>query len=370
MSNKLPPFFNPKNAESWGYRANHPMLRGMALDWAHDRGIKAATTDRKNVTLLVIDGQKDFLFPPEFDASGMQIGGGTLFVGGRSGRGATDDTARTADFIYRNLSDLTNIRVTMDTHFAFQIFSPAFLLTADGKHPAPFTFVVAREDHVQPWMGNNVLVLKRGEARVNPAVAGWLGDYMSLQKQLEYYCEQLHATGKYDLLMWPEHCILGDDGHALAGVLQEARMFHAYVRGIQAEAEIKGGHALTENYSVLGAEVRTYFDGRPMVAKNARFIQTLLQSDYVIIAGQAGSHCVASSTDDLLTEIMARDPKLAEKVYVMTDCMSAVTVPDGKGGFYADFTPQMEAAFARWAAAGMKLVKSTDPMETWPDFNL
>ena len=47
--------------------------------------------------------------------------------------------------------------------------------------------------------------------------------------------------------------------------------------------------------------------------------------------------------------------------------MSAVTVPDGKGGFVADFTPQAEAALQRFADAGMHLVKSTDPIASWPD---
>ncbi len=67
-------------------------------------------------------------------------------------------------------------------------------------------------------------------------------------------------------------------------------------------------------------------------------MQTLLAADAVVIAGQAASHCVKSTIDDLLDEIVAQDPALANKVYLVTDCMSAVTVPDGKGGFAADFT--------------------------------
>ncbi len=35
---------------------------------------------------------------------------------------------------------------------------------------------------------------------------------------------------------------------------------------------------------------------------------------------------------DILSEIVATDRALAKKIYVLTDCMSAVTVPDGKGG--------------------------------------
>jgi len=47
-----------------------------------------------------------------------------------------------------------------------------------------------------------------------------------------------------------------------------------------------------------------------------------------------------------------------------------VTVPDGKGGFVADFTAQAEAALARFANAGMHLVRSTDPIASWPGIKL
>ena len=77
-----------------------------------------------------------------------------------------------------------------------------------------------------------------------------------------------------------------------------------------------------------------------------------------------------STIDDLLTEIAAQDPALAKKVYLVTDCMSAVTVPDGKGGFAADFTADAELALQKFADAGMRLVKSTDPIHTWPGVKL
>jgi nicotinamidase-related amidase len=75
---------------------------------------------------------------------------------------------------------------------------------------------------------------------------------------------------------------------------------------------------------------------------------------------------VKSTIDDLLDVIVRQDPALVRKVYILTDCMSAVTVPDGKGGFVADFTPQAESALARFASAGMHLVKSTEALAGWP----
>ena len=54
----------------------------------------------------------------------------------------------------------------------------------------------------------------------------------------------------------------------------------------------------------------------------------------------------------------------------MTDCMSSVTVPDGNGGFAADFTAEADKALARFANAGMHLVSSTDSIVAWPGIEL
>ena len=95
-------------------------------------------------------------------------------------------------------------------------------------------------------------------------------------------------------------------------------------------------------------------------------IEIELRNKAIIIAGQAASHCVKASADDFMTEIRSRDPGLLKKVYIMTDCMSAVTVPDGKGGFFVDYTSEAEAAIETWRASGANIVKSTDPMDSWP----
>lgn len=203
--------------------------------------------------------------------------------------------------------------------------------------------------------------------RPNPALARWLcsGNDAWLLAQVEFYCAELERAGKYALYLWPPHCILGSDGHPLVGVIHEARLFHAYVRSAPAAVEIKGTNPLTENYSVFRPEVLTRYDGGPLASKNDRFLRSLLAADAIVIAGQASSHCVMSSIDDLLDVIVAEDPQLARKVYILSDCMSAVTVPDGRGGFVADFTPQAEAALSRFADLGMHIVRSTDPIEAW-----
>jgi hypothetical protein len=120
--------------------------------------------------------------------------------------------------------------------------------------------------------------VRRGEVCPNPSIVSWLcqGDYSWLVRQCAYYCSELERERKYALYVWPPHCLLGSDGHSLAGVIHEARLFHSFVCGSQA-------------------------------------------------------------------------------------------IPDGHGGFVADFTPEIEVAFERFQRGGMHVVRSTDPLESWPD---
>ena len=341
----VPNFYNANNAADWGYDPQMAEVFKAASEWKKTYGLRPSFTDRIKIHLLLIDMQRDF--------SHLE---GTLFVGGRSGTGAIDDSKRVAEFIYRNLGFISSITTTLDTHFAFQIFFPSFWVDKNGA-PATAHSVITVDD------------IKKGNFKPNPAVAGLIcnGNYTWLLAQVRHYCEELEKAGKYTLYLWPEHCLLGSVGHSLVGVIHEARMFHAYARSAQSDSEVKGGHPLTENYSVFRPEVMTRHDGRALgVQKNTRFIKTLMENDIVVIGGQAGSHCVKSSIDDLLDEIMASDPLLAKKVYILRDCMSAVTVPDGSGGFIADFTPEMEAALQRFSDAGMNVVSSVDDIADWP----
>jgi nicotinamidase-related amidase len=339
----LPSLFEPRRAAEYGYRPDATAIATAAAAWRKQHRLRASAADETRVHLLLIDVQKDFCFPE-----------GTLYVAGRSGTGAIDDSRRIAELIYRNLGAITEITTTLDTHLAYQIFFPSFWL--DRTDAAPDAHRVITADQIAA-----------GEVRPNPAVARWLcgGNYTWLCKQVEYYCRELERAGKYQLYLWPPHCLLGSDGHALAGIVHEARLFHAFARTSQSSVEVKGGNPLTENYSVLRPEVTSRFDGAPLGQRNTQFVHTLLTASAVVIAGQAASHCVKSTIDDLLAEIAAQDPALAHKVYLVTDCMSAVTVPDGKGGFAADFTAQADAALQRFADAGMHLVKSTDPITSW-----
>src|ERR1700751_3956672 len=94
----IPNWFESRRAAEWSYRPDAAQLPPSAAAWRAQHAIKPAAADEKRVHLLLIDVQKDFCFPE-----------GTLYVAGRSGRGALDDNQRIAEFIYRNLGVLTNV---------------------------------------------------------------------------------------------------------------------------------------------------------------------------------------------------------------------------------------------------------------------
>ena len=309
-----------------------------AENWAQKHRIPPAADDKFSICLVAVDVQNTFCIP-DFE----------LFVGGRSGTGAIDDNRRLCEFVYRNLDVLTQIAPTMDTHQAFQIFHAIFLVNGKGDHPPPSTLVSEEE-------------IKKGVWKLNPVLCRSLNiDEEYGRRHLLHYTKSLNEGGKYDLTIWPYHAMLGGIGHALVSSFEEANFFHSIARLCQPNFQIKGSNPLTEHYSVLGPEVTEGPDGKPIAEKNTTFIQQLLQFDAVLIAGQAKSHCVAWTIDDLLEDIRTQDMSLAGKVYLLEDCTSPVVIPG-----VIDFTEPSDEAFRRFAEAGMHIVRSTDPMDRWP----
>jgi nicotinamidase-related amidase len=150
--------------------------------------------------------------------------------------------------------------------------------------------------------------------------------------------------------------MLGGVGHALVSAIEEALFFHAVARRSQSRFEIKGQHPLTEHYSVLGPEVDAV--GAQLVgARNSALVEHLAGFDAIIVAGQAKSHCVTWTVEDLLSDV----PELAPRLYLLEDCTSPVVVPGA-----ADYSDDAHEAFAGFAEAGAHVVRSTDPIGTWP----
>jgi len=159
--------------------------------------------------------------------------------------------------------------------------------------------------------------------------------------------------------------MLGGIGHALVAAVEEAVFFHSIARLSQPDFQVKGDNPFTENYSVLSPEVLAGPAGEGIAEKNVGFIRKLLDFDAVIIAGQAKSHCMAWTIEDLLNEIQISDRKLPEKVYLLEDCTSPVVIPG-----VIDYTEQANKAFQKFSNAGMHVVRSSDPIVNWPGIKL
>ena len=333
----LPDHYDPgKAGQIW--KVPYENIATAAQEWAARYAIPPAASDEYRIALLLVDVQNTFCLP-DFE----------LYVGGRSGTGAVDDNRRLAAFIYRNLGRLTEITATLDTHQAIQIFHAIYLIDADGKHPAPYTLVNPED-------------ILEGRWRFNPAVAHSLDISQEYgQEQLVHYVQQLEARQKYALTIWPYHSILGGIGHALVPLIEEAVFFHTIGRAAQADFIIKGANPFTESYSAIGPEVLEDSNGKPLARKNDQLVRLVEQFDAVVVAGQAKSHCVAWTVEDLLSEIQSHDPALANKIYLLEDCSTPVVIPGA-----IDYTDQADAAYQRFAEAGMHRVLSTDLMENWP----
>jgi nicotinamidase-related amidase len=333
----VPAHFDPDRVgEVW--RVPYEDRARDAPAWAEKHGLRPAAGDSFRVCLLAVDVQNTFCVP-DFE----------LFVAGRSGSGAVDDSRRLCEFIYRNLGTITQIFPSLDTHQAMQVFHAIWLVDEQGNHPDPYALISHPGVEAGRW-------------RVNRAVAEALGigvDYA--ERHLAHYTRQLAEGGKYDLTIWPYHALLGGIGHALVSAVEEAVFFHGVARYSQPEFQVKGDKPLTEHYSMLGPEVTEGPDGDRLGGMNTELIERLLTFDAVVVAGEAKSHCLAWTIDDLLADDDARERRLAERTYLLEDCTSPVVVPG-----VVDYTDEADAAFERYADAGLHVVRSTEPIESWP----
>jgi len=336
-----PEHYDPTDAGKI-FRVPYAERAAAARAWASTHRIPPAGRDQFRVGLWLIDVQNTFCHP-EFE----------LFVAGDSGLGAVDDSERLSSFVYCNLPLINQVHFSLDTHEAIQIFHPVFFLDEHDEHPAPMT-PIALDDVLS------------GRIRVNPDIVPTIpgATLESLHEYLEFYCRRLVETGKYELMVWPYHAMLGGIGHALVSVIEDASFFHGIARASRPRFVLKGRNARSENYSVLRPEVDRGPDGVAIDGASeadADLIEDLLGFDALIVAGQAKSHCVAWTIADLLEAIRARDSRLADRVYLLDDCSSPVVVPG-----IADFSVSAETAYERFAAAGMHRVRSTDPPSAWP----
>lgn len=349
----LPGFYDPSHASKWSYRVNTEQLLLEAQAFRkrhHIRSMRRRFRDQYDfdVELYLIGAQRDFCLPE-----------GAMYAGGRSGTGPIDDNRRLVEFIYRNLAYITEINLTFKEHVPFQIFSPSFWVDRTGNHLQPFSIVTAK-------------MIRDGEVRPSPGMDDFRIGYCrtEVRKRALNYCRKIELRG-HRLELRPLHCLMGSEGAALTGVIEEAVSFHSYVHNCQPWFLTIEDDPRTETYGL-----------NPMVAREEGYHRNLRDWQHkdigcgsiVIVAGQPASHDVIRFVEEQIerrsSPAQRNTPdELREAlgaIYVLTDCMSAFVRSDGDQRVIRDYMPDVAAAFARWSSLGISLVRSTDPIETWP----
>jgi nicotinamidase/pyrazinamidase len=290
----------------------HPDMQAIAAA-AADSNLPAASQDQQDVHLVIIDMQIDFCH----DRGSLNV------------PGSLDDIRRLIEFIYRNAGRITNITCSLDSHLPYQIFHPAWWADTDGNHPIPFT-LISYED------------IKAGRWR--PLVA---------PVQSTKYVKELEAQAKKQLTIWPYHVMIGSVGNALDPELWSAIMWHSLARKTQPTWLTKGSIPQTEHYSIIQPEIPV--PSHPLGGKNKAFLDTLSDANVVIVAGEAESHCVLETVEDLV-EDFGHNPEALQKIFFLRDCTSPVLHPD------IDFHAIALKRFAEFAQQGVNFIDSSDPL--------
>ena len=264
-------------------------------------------TPMLNVHLICIDDQNDFTNP-----------NGSLFV-----PGADENVKRIARMVERIPDKISEIHLTMDSHRKFDISHPMFWVDANGNRPGKFQLITVKD-------------VEEGR---------WRPYMVSHRKRALKYLTELERGGRYPHVVWPEHCLIGDEGHNINPVLAAAVHMWEDKRFAMPDVVTKGSNPWTEHFSAVQAEVPDPED--PSTQINRVLIETLEQADMVLWTGEALSHCLAHTFRDTIKNFANKEH--IKKMVLLTDASSSVAGFENLGN---DFVRDM-------TAIGMRLDTTT-----------
>ena len=254
--------------------------------------------------LVVIDPQRDFCEP-----------GGALYVSG-----ADDDMKRLARVVTPERFDA--IHVTLDSHQWVHVAHPIFWADPSGEPPAPFTAITPDE-------------VERGH---------WQARAPEMRASALSYVRALAEGGRYGLTVWPPHCVIGTQGHAVHDALSDALRSWANSTLRPIDFVAKGSNVKTEHYSAIQADVPDPAD--PTTAVNLAFVERLKGADELVFAGEALDYCLLNTLRDLV----AVAPGLAPRLVLLADASSSIG-----GGTMAE-----HEFFQGLAAKGARMATNAD----------
>jgi nicotinamidase/pyrazinamidase len=325
------------------------------------------------VTLLLIDVQKDF------------HSGGSLAI-----PGADDDANRIAHLIRTHgTSSIHRIVATMDSHAKLHIAHAGFwkhgIMTTPQtlSSPSPFTIITSDDVRNRIWIPRHDLtipvshwpdpnVFASSASSVITKKENEDGSSSSSSLDLEQYCieytTQLESKGRFQLCIWPDHCLIGSSGHGMVDTVLQAALEWSNATGRSIEWMMKGQNMLTEMYSALAAEVPitndTAFstdrlDHLLLANNNHGSSNNNNNNSRLLVCGQASSHCVNYTLRDIVAHWPFDHTKDDDDdknnnnhtIIVLSDCMSPVP----------GFEDAAESFCTDMKQAGVKFMTSDDP---------
>jgi nicotinamidase/pyrazinamidase len=294
--------------------------------------------NNNNNTLLLIDVQKDF------------HAGGSLAI-----PGADDDVERIVQFITTNSQNLHRIICTFDSHYKLHIAHPCFWIhNTTREHPKPFTIISSQDVQDGVWiprpdmkiydhMIDSAIFLEGSNNNTSCNILDTVTGKIDIQKYCIEYTRRLEENQKFQLCIWPEHCLMGSVGHTMVEQVFDAIHTWTEQTGRNVEYIHKGQNLYTEMYSALAADVPISND----TSFNQALQASMELSDQLYIAGQALSHCVNYTTRD----IVQHWPQTRLKdVHILVDCASAVS----------GFESAAQQFLSDMKVAGVQIKKSTE----------
>ncbi len=228
-------------------------------------------------------------------------------------KGACDDMLRLGQFIKDHHEDIDEIHVTMDMRHDYDIAFPSFWKDA-------YPGLAIRYDDVM-------------EGRWLPASND--PEMLTIAKE---YTKALEQLGKV-LIIEPPHCIIGERGGNLDPVIMNALRYWETHRLCTVNNILKGMYPFVEHRGAFAQMV----GGEPDWLNMER----VSCCDRVIIAGEASSHCVRATIEQMYEQLA--DEFEAGKFIALMDCMSPM-VTDA-----LDFSESASKFFAEMEEKGLKL---------------
>lgn len=242
----------------------------------------------KDIRLLLIDPQNDFcdLAKPARPALPVP--------------GADADMQRVGQLVHRFVDRWTRVGVTLDTHRRIDIAHPPFWRKSDLSPVSPFTEITAEAVRAGQFVPHD----------------------RALDERALKYLDELESRQRYRLMVWPIHCEIGTWGHNVHGAVHDACHQWEERHGRNVDYFVKGLNPWTEHYSAAQAEVPLADD--PATQLNRELIDWANEAELLFIAGEASSHCVRATVEDLIEYATAKSPRDLSRMVLLPDCMSAV----------------------------------------------